>query len=71
MAKGKFRIRYYDAVCGMADVFKSEAFALAAAESESKRRGYTMEVVWCDKAHVQRNGTGLGPGFHVQGKYFH
>ncbi len=71
MKKSRSRILWFDAVCGVATLFKSEACALDAAKEESKARGYPCEIVPCDKEHTQKNGKVLGPGFHVRGVNFH
>jgi hypothetical protein len=67
----KTRIRYFDTVCGMATLFKSEQIAIIAAAEESKRRGYQCEIVRCDRDHVLRNGQDEGVGWHIRGVNFH
>jgi hypothetical protein len=71
MASTKTRIRYFDTVCGMATLFKSEQLAINAAAEESKRRGYLCEIVRCDRNHTLRNGQDEGVGWHVRGANFH
>jgi len=67
----KTHIVYFEPVCDLATVFKSQEKAEAAAAEYEKTHGYTMEAVFCGRQHTRRNGAGAGVGWHVRGKYFH